>query len=84
MTSKKLDGYNWTITYGDGSSAFGDVYTDTVTFADVTFFEQAVEAAKFVSTDFIPDPRFDGYFGVGHDAGNQSQSRNFSQNCWLS
>ena len=78
LTSKKLDGYNWTITYGDGSSAFGDVYTDTVTFADITFPRQAVEAAKFVSPDFVPDPRFDGYFGVGHNAGNQGQPQDYS------
>lgn len=33
-TAKKANG-TWKISYGDGSSASGDVYTDTVTVADI-------------------------------------------------
>ncbi|KAL9105531.1 MAG: hypothetical protein Q9187_008694 [Circinaria calcarea] len=70
-TSRKLAGYNYSITYGDGSFSSGDVYTDVVDFGGVKFATQSVEAAKIVSPDFLPDPYFDGYFGLGHDGGNQ-------------
>lgn len=81
-TSKKLGGYSYNITYGDGSSSSGDVYTDVVEFGRVKFSTQSVEAAKFVSSDFLPDPYFDGYFGIGHDSGNQGKlSRLVSQPC---
>ena len=72
-TSKKLNGYTYNITYGDGSESNGDVYTDVVTYAGATFRSQAVEAMEFISPEYLVDLNFDGYFGLGHDGGNQGE-----------
>jgi hypothetical protein len=43
---------NMRSSYGDGSSASGDVYADTVTIGDITITGQEVEAAKTLSSEF--------------------------------
>ncbi|MCJ1248914.1 Type I transmembrane sorting receptor [Trapelia coarctata] len=70
-TSKSLDGYTYNITYGDGSSSHGVVYTDVVKYAGVTYTTQAVESVEFVSSEYLTDLNFDGYLGLGPDTGNQ-------------
>ena len=45
----KLQGYSWNITYGDGSGAAGDVFTDKVAVGQVTATKQAVEAATSIA-----------------------------------
>lgn len=62
-TSKLLSGYNWTIGYGDGSTASGAVYNDTVTIGGVSFAKQAVEAAIQISNQFAADADRDGLVG---------------------
>ena len=54
----------WRISYGDGSSASGDVWTDTVTVAGITIPNQAVEAAKKMSSSFLSDGGDDGLLGL--------------------
>lgn len=54
----------WNISYGDGSSASGDVYTDTVTVADVAIPGQAIELAKTLSSSFLQDGGNDGLLGL--------------------
>ena len=54
----------WNISYGDGSSASGDVWTDVVTVAGVTIPNQAVEAAKELSESFLQDGGDDGLLGL--------------------
>lgn len=51
-TWKPLSGSTWQISYGDGSSASGDVGTDVVTLGSVVVNPQAVETAKTMSTQF--------------------------------
>jgi hypothetical protein len=51
-TFKKLDGETWKISYGDSSSASGDVGTDVVDLGGLKVEGQAVELAKELSQQF--------------------------------
>lgn len=51
-TWKELTGKAWKISYGDGSSASGDVGTDTVSIGGLKVENQAVELAKTMSAQF--------------------------------
>ncbi|KAJ4362883.1 hypothetical protein N0V83_010000 [Neocucurbitaria cava] len=52
-TFKKLSGETWKISYGDSSSASGDVGTDVVDLGGLKVENQAVELAKVLSTQFV-------------------------------
>lgn len=68
-TSKKLTGESWTISYGDQSSASGDVYSDTVNVGGTTVTGQAVEAAATISAEFASGDN-DGLLGLGFSSIN--------------
>jgi hypothetical protein len=51
-TFKKLDGETWKISYGDSSSASGDVGTDVIDLGGLKVEGQAVELAKELSQQF--------------------------------
>ncbi|KAF2449207.1 acid protease [Karstenula rhodostoma CBS 690.94] len=51
-TFKKLSGETWKISYGDSSSASGDVGTDTIDLGGLKVQGQAVELAKELSQQF--------------------------------
>lgn len=63
-SSTLLNGESWQITYGDGSSAGGNVYSDTVSVGGTTVSAQAVEAASTASAAFVQGPN-DGLLGLG-------------------
>ncbi|KAH8688973.1 aspartic proteinase II-1 [Talaromyces proteolyticus] len=69
-SSKKLEGYTWDISYGDGSSASGDVYTDTVKVGGVSFDKQAIEAATKASSEFTQNTEIDGLLGLAFSSIN--------------
>ncbi|KAL4782220.1 aspartic protease pep1 [Aspergillus varians] len=71
----RMSGYSWRISYGDGSSANGDVYRDTVTVGGVTAQEQAVEAAQHISDSFARDQNNDGLLGLSFSSINTVQPR---------
>ncbi|KAI8989890.1 aspartic peptidase domain-containing protein, partial [Trametes punicea] len=71
-TAKKAAG-TWNITYGDGSSASGNVYTDIVTVADIAIEGQAVELAEKVSSSFLQDSGNDGLLGLAWPSLNMVQ-----------
>ncbi|MCJ1381275.1 Type I transmembrane sorting receptor [Xylographa soralifera] len=65
-TSKLLSGETWDISYGDGSSASGNVYSDNVSVGQATVTAQAVECAETVSAEFVDDTS-DGLLGLAFD-----------------
>lgn len=73
-TSMKLPGYTWKISYGDGSGASGDVYTDVVKVGSTTVSGQAVELAQQISTQFANDIDNDGLLGLAFDSINTGWS----------
>ena len=63
--SGKLDnGETWSISYGDGSSASGNIYFDKVSVGATTVTSQAVEAAETISAQFQSDTDNDGLLGL--------------------
>ncbi|KAK5806386.1 hypothetical protein VI817_000644 [Penicillium citrinum] len=66
----KLSGASWSISYGDQSSASGDVYKDTVIVGGVKASGQAVEAAKQISQQFVQDKNNDGLLGLAFSSIN--------------
>ncbi|CAE6449310.1 unnamed protein product [Rhizoctonia solani] len=69
-TSKRLRGHTWEVRYGDGSSASGVVYMDTIVIGDITVENQAVEVARELSDDFL-QAGCDGLVGLGFPRLNQ-------------
>ncbi|KII84530.1 hypothetical protein PLICRDRAFT_179353 [Plicaturopsis crispa FD-325 SS-3] len=68
-TAKLQSHEKWNISYGDGSSASGTVYHDSVTVGDVTIAGQGVEAATKASSSFL-SPGSDGLLGLAWPALN--------------
>lgn len=66
-TAELVKGATWDISYGDGSSSSGVVYTDVVSIGGVSVESQAVEAAETVSDSFTSDSSIDGLVGLGFD-----------------
>ena len=64
-TAKQMRGASWAISYGDGSSCGGSVFTDKVTIGSYTVDSQAVESATKVSTSFTRDSKIHGLLGLG-------------------
>ena len=62
-SAKEASG-SWNISYGDGSSASGNVYSETVTLGDLAIPGQAVELAKKLSASFLQDSGNDGLLGL--------------------
>ena len=73
-TSKKVSGETWDISYGDGSSASGDVYTDTVNIGGTTVTGQNVERATRASSAFTSGAN-DGLVGLAFDSINTCSPR---------
>lgn len=70
-----MPGYSWSISYGDGSSASGDVYRDSVVVGGVKANGQAVEAAKQISQQFVNDKQNDGLLGLAFSSINTVKPR---------
>ncbi|KAK4546892.1 hypothetical protein LTR36_001624 [Oleoguttula mirabilis] len=62
-TWKETTGSTWNISYGDGSTASGDVGTDVLTIGGLVVKDQAIELAKTLSTSFASGPG-DGLLGL--------------------
>ncbi|KAJ7633432.1 acid protease [Mycena polygramma] len=69
-TASKQAKSTWNISYGDGSSASGNVYLDTVTIGGVSVPKQAVELAEKMSAQFSSGEGSDGLLGLAWPAIN--------------
>ena len=74
-TAKIESGETWSISYGDGSGASGNIYADTVKIGAVTVTSQAVECATSVSTQFVGDTDNDGLVGLAFDSINTASPK---------
>jgi len=63
-TAKPDSGLTWNISYGDGSSGSGDVYSDVVTLGSISIPNQAVEVAEKLSSAFTSGDGSDGLLGL--------------------
>jgi len=61
---KLMQGASFTISYGDGSGAAGNVGTDTVNIGGATVTNQAIELATAVSSSFVEDTQSNGLVGL--------------------
>ncbi|ORY70443.1 aspergillopepsin-F [Pseudomassariella vexata] len=59
-----IQGATFSISYGDGSGAAGNVGTDTVNLGGATVTKQAVELATAVSQSFVEDTNNNGLLGL--------------------
>ena len=66
-SAQPISGATWSIKYGDGSSASGNVYSDTVNIGGTTVTGQAVEAATTASKAFTTGDSGDGLVGLAFD-----------------
>lgn len=72
-TAVQKKGYTWNISYGDGSGASGDVYTDTVNVGGTSVAGQAVEVASKISAQFQRDVDSDGLLGLSFSSINTGE-----------
>jgi aspergillopepsin I len=70
-SGNELQGYSWSIVYGDGSGASGNVFADKVVVGGVTATRQAVEAATSVSQTFRQNKPRDGILGLAFSKINE-------------
>lgn len=61
---KMMTGATFSISYGDGSGAAGNVGTDTVNIGGATVTAQAIEMATAVSQSFVQDTNNNGLVGL--------------------
>lgn len=74
-TSKIESGETWSISYGDGSGAAGNIYADVVKVGAVTVTSQAVECATSISSEFVSDTDSDGLLGLAFDSINTASPK---------
>lgn len=72
-TFQQLNGASFSISYGDGSGAAGNVGTDTVNIGGATVTSQAIELATDVSTSFVQDTASNGLVGLAFSKLNTVQ-----------
>lgn len=61
---KLMQGASFSISYGDGSGAAGNVGTDTVNLGGASVTGQAIEMATAVSSSFVQDTQSNGLVGL--------------------
>ncbi|KAK4225792.1 aspartic peptidase domain-containing protein [Podospora fimiseda] len=65
-SAKRIKGAVWSITYGDSSSAWGNVYTDHIDLGGIVVHDAVVESAMDVSPMLAAEPNLNGLFGLAY------------------
>ncbi|KAJ4307284.1 hypothetical protein N0V88_000667 [Collariella sp. IMI 366227] len=65
-TARKVENTTWMISYGDGSRAWGNVWTDTICLGSITLPNATLESAVSASSSLTFDPDLDGIFGLSY------------------
>ncbi|KAH8201834.1 hypothetical protein TruAng_004008 [Truncatella angustata] len=74
-TAVEVADSSWNVSYGDGSSSSGIVYSDIVKVGPLSVGSQGVEVATRVSTQFASDSENDGLLGLGFSKINSASPR---------
>ncbi|KAG6188518.1 hypothetical protein E4U22_000498 [Claviceps purpurea] len=69
-SSRRLVGEKWNIKYGDGSSASGILYLDTVQIGGTRVLKMGIESPYTVSNDIANDKFVSGILGLANSAAN--------------
>ncbi|QRW10790.1 aspartyl protease [Ceratobasidium sp. AG-Ba] len=80
QTSEQQSG-NFSIEYGDGSTASGSIYTDTVGLGETTITKQIFSAVNKESGQLQSSPN-DGICGLGYPSISQTNSPNIVENAF--
>ncbi|KAL1839313.1 hypothetical protein VTJ49DRAFT_1641 [Mycothermus thermophilus] len=71
-TAEPIANATWYITYGDGSAAWGRVYRDVISLANITIPNATIESATSASLSLVADPDLDGVFGLAYNLSSQT------------
>ncbi|KAK3990729.1 aspartic peptidase domain-containing protein [Cladorrhinum sp. PSN332] len=74
-TAKRVRGAVWSITYGDSSSAWGNVYTDHIDLGGIIVHNAVVESAMDVSPLLSAEPNLNGLFGLAYGLRSETTPR---------
>jgi len=80
-TGQNSTGENFSISYGDGSTASGPIYTDTVSAGGLSATKQAFSAVTSESESFAQDPS-DGIMGLGFSSISSIGAPTFIENLY--
>ncbi|KAG9076003.1 Type I transmembrane sorting receptor, partial [Ceratobasidium sp. 370] len=80
-STSKLQSGTFSITYGDGFTTSGPIYSDTVSIAGVQVSDQIFSAVTTESDSFAGDPT-DGILGLAFPSISETESPNFVQNAY--
>ncbi|KAK3939282.1 acid protease [Diplogelasinospora grovesii] len=70
-TAQLVPNTTWHIMYGDGSEAYGNVYNDTVSIANISIPGSMIENAQFVSMSLAQDQVLSGVAGLAYNLSSE-------------
>ncbi|KAK3386611.1 aspartic peptidase domain-containing protein [Podospora didyma] len=70
-TAKYVPGAVWKITYGDDSTASGDVWTDVLNVGGVSLSDATIETATLISYSLFYDNQLSGLLGLAYNLHSQ-------------
>ncbi|KAI5296309.1 Type I transmembrane sorting receptor [Ascosphaera acerosa] len=72
---RRIQNASWELSYADGASAYGQVWTDTFTIGGVSMANQGIETASYASPALVNDANCDGVLGLGFSSINYAKPK---------